>query len=142
MTMRLTKGVQREIVEHAQAQAPIEACGFLAARNGIAEQSIQLTNVDHSPEHFSLDPAEQFSAVRNIRRNGMQLRAVYHSHPASPARPSQEDVRLAFDAELSYIIVSLASSTPVIKSFSIQDAIVTEEKIEIVESGEDKSHVL
>jgi [CysO sulfur-carrier protein]-S-L-cysteine hydrolase len=142
MTIRLTRNVQREIVEHAQAETPIEACGYLAARNGVAEQSIQLTNVDHSPEHFSLDPAEQFSAVRNIRRNGMQLRAVYHSHPASPARPSQEDIRLAFDAELSYIIVSLATSTPVIKSFSIRDAIVTEEQIEIVESGEDKFHVL
>jgi proteasome lid subunit RPN8/RPN11 len=140
--MKLTKNIVREILEHAKADAPIEACGYVAAINGIATQSIRLANVDHSPEHFSLDPMEQFTAVRKIRSKGMQLRAVYHSHPASPARPSKEDIRLAFDASLSYMIVSLAASTPVVKLFSIRDGIVTEEQIEVIDNAEENSNVL
>lgn len=140
--MKMTERVFREILSHAQAQAPIEACGYLAAKEGVAVDSIRLTNADNSPEHFTLDPAEQFAAVRKIRENGMQLRAVYHSHPATPARPSAEDIRLAFDPELSYVIVSLAASAPEIRSFSIRSGIVTPEPIEIVRDGAEASYVL
>jgi proteasome lid subunit RPN8/RPN11 len=140
--MRLSKNVFLEIIEHAKADAPNEACGYVAAQNGVASQSIRLTNVDNSPEHFSLDPAEQFSAARKIRNNNMQLRAVYHSHPVSPARPSQEDIRLAFDASLSYIIVSLATLTPVVKSFLIRNGTVIEEQVEIIDADKENPHVL
>jgi len=140
--MKMTEQVFREMLSHAEAQAPIEACGYLAAKDGVAVESVPLTNADNSPEHFSLDPAEQFAAARKIRENGMQLRAVYHSHPATPARPSAEDIRLAFDPELSYVIVSLAASAPDIKCFSIRNRIVTPEQIEIVRSRGEASNVL
>ncbi len=140
--IKMTEEVIRGMITHARADAPIEACGYLGASNGIALESIRLTNVDHSPEHFSLDPAEQFAAARNLRKQGLQLRAVYHSHPASPARPSQEDIRLAFDPSLSYVIVSLATPTPDVKSFSIRNGAVTPEQIEIVHSNQEHSHVL
>jgi proteasome lid subunit RPN8/RPN11 len=140
--IKITAEAMCAMIAHAQADAPIEACGYLAASNGIAVDSIRLTNVDHSPEHFSLDPVEQFAAARTIRKNGRQLQAVYHSHPASPARPSQEDIRLAFDSSLSYVIVSLAGTEPVVKLFSIRNGVVTPEPIEIVQSTQEPNHVL
>lgn len=139
---KITEEVIRAIVAHGRADAPIEACGYLGASNGIAVESIRLTNVDRSPEHFSLDPAEQFAAARNLRKSGRQLLAVYHSHPASPARPSQEDIRLAFDPSLSYVIVSLAAAEPDVRSFSIRNGVVTAEPIEIVQSTQESNHVL
>jgi proteasome lid subunit RPN8/RPN11 len=65
-----------------------------------------MTNVDHSPEHFSFDPKEQFQAVKRARSLGLELVGVYHSHPATPARMSNEDIRLANDVSLRYLIYS------------------------------------
>lgn len=107
----------------------MEACGYLAERDAVVREVISLSNADASAEHFSLDPAEQFAALRRIRADGLELKGVYHSHPATPARPSTEDLRLANDPDLSYVIVSLAAGDPVIKSFRIQNGLATEEEL-------------
>ena len=130
--LRITREALAGIVAHARDDAPIEACGYLGAREGVAARALRLTNADASPEHFSLLPREQFSAVRALREMGLALRAVYHSHPASPARMSAEDIRLAVDPALSYVIVSLAGPEPVVKSFTVASG-VAEEPIEIAE---------
>ena len=109
------------IVEHARREAPIEACGYLAERDGVVCRAYPLTNADAVPNHFSLAPAEQFAAVRAMRAEGMKLRAVYHSHPVGPALMSAEDVRLAADASLSYVVISLAAKEAVVKSFVVAD---------------------
>ena len=76
-----------------------------------------------------MDAAEQFSAVKNIRTQGWKLLGNFHSHPNSPARPSEEYKRLVFDTNLSYLILSLAAE-PNLKSFTFdKEKIVTEEKI-------------
>ncbi|WP_420239192.1 M67 family metallopeptidase [Telmatobacter bradus] len=144
--MRITHEAYQKIVEHAIEDAPIEACGYLAAvddaAGGVIVEAIRLRNVDASEEHFSFDPAEQFAVVRAIRKSGRKLLAVYHSHPASPARPSQEDIRLAFDAELSYVIASLAGTEPDVRSFRIRNGDVEREEIEIVNQTAEVNHVL
>ncbi|WP_366919053.1 Mov34/MPN/PAD-1 family protein, partial [Geobacter sp.] len=58
---------------------------------------------------------------------------IYHSHPESPARPSEEDIRLALTPGVSYVIVSLAGAEPDVKSFRIAGDVVEPELIEIVE---------
>ncbi len=132
MMVNIKKQVIEAIVAHAKKEAPVEACGYLAGENGVITRHYELTNVDHSPEHFSFDPAEQFDVVKQARNEKLEIMANYHSHPASPARPSQEDIRLAYDPGISYFIVSLAGSTE-IKSFKIKDGVVTPQKIEISE---------
>lgn len=127
MSLHLTQAVRDEIVAHARQDTPLEACGYIGEKDGLASRVIRLTNADASPEHFSLVPAEQFAAVRALRQDGYRLRAVYHSHPASPARMSDEDLRLARDPALSYVIVSLAGAQPVVKSFRVGQAAGEEE---------------
>lgn len=133
--LRIRKNIYDAIVNHAQAALPLESCGFLAEKNGVIERLFPLTNIDVSHEHFSLDPKEQFAALRELRAAGMQLRCVYHSHPATPARPSLEDIKLAYDPNLSYVIVSLALE-PVLKSFRIQHGNVEEESVTYVQNQE------
>ncbi|MDG5815175.1 M67 family metallopeptidase [Chitinispirillales bacterium ANBcel5] len=130
--LTIEPSVYDSLIEHSRKDAPVEACGYLAEKNGIVTLAFPLTNTDASSEHYSLDPKEQFETVRHIRSKGMKLRAVYHSHPQTPARPSQEDIRLAYDPNLSYVIVSLADKAPVIKSFIIVKGDVKTEEIEIV----------
>jgi len=130
--VNIKKQVIEAIVAHAKKEVPVEACGYLAGKNGVITRHYELTNVDHSPEHFSFDPAEQFNVVKQARNENLEIMANYHSHPASPARPSQEDIRLAYDPGISYFIVSLAGD-PEIKSFKIKNGVVTQQKIEIIE---------
>lgn len=120
--IRIPKSIAQEMIDQSVKEAPIESCGYLAGKDGVAKTRIYMHNVDQSPEHFSFDPKEQFQALKQARNEGLSLLAVYHSHPESPARLSQEDIRLANDPTIIYIIVSLVESPPVIKAFKVQKA--------------------
>ena len=117
------------IFGQAASELPNETCGLLAGKGNIVHKLIAMTNTDHSPEHFSFDPSEQFQALRSARAEGLELIANFHSHPETPARPSIEDIRLAYDPEITYVIASLAEENPVIKAFKIQHGIAAEEII-------------
>ena len=113
-----------EIIDYSMAKLPNEACGLLAGSVKNQEKHVEkvyfLRNTDESPEHFSMDPKEQFAAVKDMRVNGWVLLGNFHSHPATPARPSREDIRLAFDPSKSYTILSLMDEqNPVLKSFLV-----------------------
>ncbi|WP_024834422.1 M67 family metallopeptidase [Ruminiclostridium josui] len=137
--MLIIKSKQNEeILAHSIAALPNESCGLLAGTiegdNKIVQKVYLLRNIDESPEHFSMDVEEQFKAIADIRKNKWQLLGNFHSHPMSPSRPSDEDIRLAFDPNLSYIILSLQdSSNPVINSFKIINQTVSREEIKILE---------
>lgn len=131
--IRISKAVLANIIEHAKFDAPIEACGYLGEKNGDIVSVYRMENTDSSGEHFSLKPEEQFAVIKDMREKGIKLAAVYHSHPETPARPSVEDIRLAYDPGLSYVIVSLADNNDTVKSFLIRDGKVEKETIEINE---------
>ena len=136
MVIELKLADYLEMVRHARALAPIEDCGLLGGTvaDGVktVEKVYYLTNTDHSEEHFSLDPKEQFAAVKEMRANGWQLLGNWHSHPASPSRPSEEDKRLAFDSKASYFILSLHGGEPVLNSFHVSmEKKVTKEDLRI-----------
>lgn len=130
--LRIQTTVVKGIIAHVKKEAPLEACGYLAEKDGIVIRNYGLTNMDASEVHYSMDPAEQFAAVRSMRAAGYSLRAAYHSHPRTPARPSAEDVRLAYDADLSYVIISLLDYS--MKSFKINNGMFEKEEIEIVDN--------
>jgi proteasome lid subunit RPN8/RPN11 len=69
----------------------------------------------------------------DVRSKKMEILAVYHSHPATPARPSGEDIALAHDPDVSYVIISLAGSREDIRSFRIVDGIVEHEVIVVMD---------
>jgi len=130
--MKIKQSILNAIIAHAKKDTPIEVCGYLGAQDGIVSKHYELTNIDHSEEHFSFDPKEQFATIRDARANGFEICAVYHSHPATSARPSAEDIRLAYDSQISYVIVSLADGKEDVKSFKIKDSAVTVEEIEVI----------
>lgn len=136
--IKIDAAVISGMIDHAKKDAPIEACGYLAEKDGVIVRQYRLKNTDASKEHFSLDPEEQFEAVRGMQKNGFKLAGVYHSHPATPARPSQEDIKMAYDPDLSYVIVSLVDGKESFNSFRIQNNRVVSEKIKIV----DKKHAI
>jgi len=130
--MKITKGILEKIYEQAEEEAPLEACGYLAGKGGFITSHYKMTNVDKSETHFSLDPKEQFQVAKRVRADGSDLIAVYHSHPASPARPSEEDIRLAHDSSIIYVIVSLENENRTFGAFTIKNGMVTPEPLDIV----------
>ena len=121
----LKKADFEKILAHAKKELPNEACGLIAGVKNGADKHIHkvylLTNIDHSNEHFSLDPKEQLAAIKDMRANGLVPLGNWHSHPESPSRPSQEDKRLAYDKTASYMILSLMElEQPVLNSFHIE----------------------
>lgn len=142
----LAPGVYERILVHARASLPNEACGLLAGHadaSGVrrVERSYPLANVDASPEHFSMDPREQLAAVRDMRTRGLTPLGNWHSHPATPSRPSAEDIRLAYDANASYLILSLAEDEPVLRAFHVEGGQVFEEPLTIKTRQEDNHAV-
>ena len=131
--MKIKKDIIGKIIAHAKQGLPLEICGYLASRNGVFSHHYEMTNIDQSQEHYSMDMTEQMKTVKEARANGFEVSAVYHSHPETPARPSEEDIRLAYDSNYSYVIISLADGGEDIKSFKIKDKQVSPEDIEIVE---------
>ena len=129
--LRIQQNVVKDIIAHVRREAPLEACGYLAEKDGIVTRHYELTNMDVSEVHFTMNPVEQFAAVRSMRAAECNLRAVYHSHPSTPARPSAEDIRLAYDVDLSYVIVSLLDNN--VKSFKVKNAALENEEIEIID---------
>ena len=119
------------MLAQAEAEAPIEACGILAGTAGNVEKFYQMTNIDQSATHFMLEPKEQFSVIKDIRTSSLEMLAIYHSHPASPARPSAEDIRMALTPDVVYVIVSLNEAEPVVKGFLIEDGNINEVPVRI-----------
>ena len=123
------------IIEHAKNRLPDEACGLIGGidnEDGVREirKVYLLTNTDHSREHFSVDPKEQLQAVKDMRSEGIKPLGNWHSHPESPSRSSDEDIRLAVDSEASYLILSLMDiDNPVLNSFHVENGVSTREEL-------------
>ena len=131
--LEISADIFKQMVAQAQAEAPVEACGILAGRDNKVEKLYKMTNVDNSSDHFMMEPAEQFKVVKAIRSAGLEMLAIYHSHPETPARPSAEDIRLALTPDVIYVIVSLQNSNrPAVNGFLIQDSNVTKVPVKIV----------
>jgi proteasome lid subunit RPN8/RPN11 len=132
--IRIPQALHDDIISHARSGFPLEVCGILGGTGDTISAVFRMINTDASNEHFMMEPREQFSVVKEMRAKGISMLAIYHSHPESPARPSEEDIRLALTPGVSYLIVSLQDAAqPVIRSFKIADGVVTPEDVVIGE---------
>jgi proteasome lid subunit RPN8/RPN11 len=145
MALYLTNKQAEEMIQHALAEHPNEACGLLAGkacpeqgrRAGRVEKVYQMTNADHSPVTYRLDPEEQYRTFMEIEEEGWELLAIYHSHSHSPAYPSATDLELAFYPDSLHLIISLADrDQPTIRAFRIVEGVVEDERLETTLSEE------
>ncbi len=134
--LTVPRDIMDALVADAESVAPIEACGILSGRGGVVEKYFPMTNVDNSADHFMMAPEEQFAAVKAIRAAGQEMLAVFHSHAETPARPSEEDIRLGLTPGVVHAILSLCGDAPVLKSFGIDGEHVTETPVHVREPQE------
>jgi [CysO sulfur-carrier protein]-S-L-cysteine hydrolase len=98
--------VRTLLEEHASAEAPNEACGLVLLRDGSAERYLPGRNAAESPYRFELEtePENWF-----LEDEGYEL-VVFHSHLASPPRPSRTDIEnIGLWEGRLYLILSLGT---------------------------------
>ena len=98
--------VRAALEQHAQGEAPNEACGVVVLRDGRAERYEPGRNRAASPYRFELDVDPE---VWFLEDEGKEL-AVFHSHLSAPAHPSRTDVEnIGLWEGRPYLILSLGT---------------------------------
>jgi [CysO sulfur-carrier protein]-S-L-cysteine hydrolase len=124
--------IRDQIVAHALAGAPHEACGLLAARDGAVQHFFTMVNADHSPYTYRLDPKEQIEVFEEIESKGWDLYGIVHSHTHTEAYPSETDRQQAFYPEAYCMLVSLQDrNNPVLRAFTIREGVIDEVEVKI-----------
>ena len=124
--------VLQEMLDALRAGVPNEACGILVSDRywsdgGAAVRWVGLRNSAESPYRYMIDPQEQLKVWMALDDADEVVWAIVHSHVASPARPSQTDIGLAYYPDSLYVVVSLTEmAQPEVRAWSIVDGVVTE----------------
>jgi len=129
--VRIARALIDQVVAQARAEAPNECCGLIAARDGVAVAVHPARNAARSPVRYEMEGAEQYKLQTAIEDAGLDLGAIYHSHPRSPPLPSPTDVNLAFYPEALYLIVGLARAEPEVRAWRIVGGQVTEAELRV-----------
>ena len=139
--LTITQALHDEIVAHARADHPDEACGVVAgpAGSGRPERFIPMLNAARSPTFYEFDSMDLLKLYREMDDRDEEPVIVYHSHTATEAYPSRTDIGYANEPDAHYVLVSTAEcgngEGPVsFRSFRIVDGAVTEEDVHIVTS--------
>jgi proteasome lid subunit RPN8/RPN11 len=121
--------VRDEIVAHARAGLPNEACGILAGLDGRVERFFPAESDEPSPYYYRIESRDQIRIMNAIDDAGLDLIGIYHSHTSSPAFPSRTDAEQAFWPDAVYVIVSLADAEAEVRGYRIRDMEVAEEEL-------------
>lgn len=81
--MKINDNVIKVILEQAKKDAPIESCGLLLGKDDHVTESYWMENIDHSEEHFSFSPKDQFAALKYARSKRLKILANWHGHQLS-----------------------------------------------------------
>jgi [CysO sulfur-carrier protein]-S-L-cysteine hydrolase len=121
--------VRDEIIAHARAGLPNEACGILAGRDGRVERFFPAESDEPSPYYYRIEARDQIRIMNAIDDARLDLVGIYHSHTSSPAYPSRTDAEQAFWPDAVYVIVSLAEPEADVRGYRIHDMAITEEAL-------------
>jgi proteasome lid subunit RPN8/RPN11 len=128
---RIRRETLDAIVAHARTAAPVECCGLLIGSGASIDQAVRAQNIAAKPARFLIDPKDHIDARREARRRGLEVLGFYHSHPQSPARPSETDVAEAAYPEAVHLIVSLAGGDADAGLFRIERGTAVEVPLQV-----------
>jgi len=95
-SLTISRAQWEQMRNYVESHAPLEACGLLGGRDGVVGVVIPVRNAAGSPVRFRMEPLEQLRAFEQIEFAGMDVLAIFHSHPKGPAVPSPTDIAEAF----------------------------------------------
>jgi [CysO sulfur-carrier protein]-S-L-cysteine hydrolase len=143
MVFELPQAMYEEIVAHARAGMPNEACGVVAGEDGRPVRVYPMRNAEDSPVIYRFDSREQLHVSDEIEEKGWETLAFFHSHTHTEAYPSPTDRKEAHWPDpltgeiaprhpgIRYLILSLAEDEPVLRAFNLDGEEPLEEDVRI-----------
>jgi proteasome lid subunit RPN8/RPN11 len=117
--------MREEMIAHARAELPNECVGLLA---GVMEGGMgrvvarfALVNDAASPVEFLSQPKSMLIAHRAMRDRGLDILAIYHSHPSSHPLPSRIDLERNYSQEVVNFIISLKEEPPMMRGWWLRE---------------------
>lgn len=136
--LKISKALVDQIVAHARADHPDEACGVIAGPAGSdqPQRFIPMINAARSPTFYEFDSADLLSLYKDMDAKNEDPIVIYHSHTATEAYPSRTDISYASEPFAHYVLISTRETGNKdgpfeLRSFRIVDGVVTEEDIDI-----------
>lgn len=101
----LPRRLHEQMLRHAKSAVPMEAVGIIGGdRDGLAHLVIELPNLADKNEFFA-DPFAQYQAEQQISKAGLNLIAIYHSHPGGGTALSESDRNAAINWDCAHIVI-------------------------------------
>ena len=101
-SLNLNRAHMFAMQRHINFEAPLEGCGLLGGKNQMVELVLPVKNAAESQVRFTMDPRAQLRAMQQIEAEGLEIVAIFHSHPKGPSVPSSTDI-----AEAIYPVVNI-----------------------------------
>jgi proteasome lid subunit RPN8/RPN11 len=137
--LEISRDLVDQIVRHARADHPDEACGVIAgpAGSGKPDRFIAMINAARSPTFYEFDSADLFTLYKEMDERDEEPVVIYHSHTATEAYPSRTDISLAAEPGAHYVLVSTRQTGQnegpyEFRSYRIVDGVVTEETVKVI----------
>jgi proteasome lid subunit RPN8/RPN11 len=131
--LELPQAMVDQVLAHARRDHPDECCGVIAGRGGTATRLFEMTNAERSPTGFVFDSAEWLRVYNDLDDADEDLLVVYHSHTMTEAYPSRTDIRWSANTPgTSWLLVSTRSEHDEVRSYRIEDGVVSEEELRIL----------
>ena len=132
--LTISQDLVDQIIAHARADHPDEACGVVAGPIGSdrPERFVPMENAERSPTFYRFDSLEQLRVWREMDDRDEEPVIIYHSHTATEAYPSRTDVSYAAEPNAHYVLVSTRDEQKAeFRSYRILDGVITEEPVTI-----------
>ena len=136
--LRIARSAHLEMIRHAVAGLPNEACGLLGGPVGgdLVSAFVPTRNADASAKTYSIGADGFLAADRALDPLGVDVVGVMHSHTHTDPYPSPTDVEQADNPLLlgwHYVIVSLRDREPMLRSWILDGRQIVETPVAIVE---------
>lgn len=107
-SMELPRPLVNQLLHYAQINPEQEVCGLISSKQGLPEQCYPVKNAAEQPQRrFAMEEAQLVATLRQIREQGEELLAIFHSHPSTSAEPSNIDLEEDQYPEVMKLIISL-----------------------------------
>lgn len=118
--------VLNRLRDHAADCSPEEACalllGTLDGPSCMILDAILTENADHSPVGFTVPDDQLIRSYRTAEERHLEVVGIFHSHPGSPAVPSETDAVYMRLNPVAWVIYS--GSERVFRAWTMSDAVV------------------
>jgi proteasome lid subunit RPN8/RPN11 len=144
VVLTIDAGILDAIILHARRDHPDEACGLVTGPEGSDTPTthIPMENAARSMTFYEFDSQEYYRVFDAADRRGDEFVVVYHSHSATEAYPSRTDIDRASWPQAHYLLVSTRDpEVAEVRSYRILDGVVTEEPVQVLNSGVDQHAV-